>query len=166
MTIQSLSATWTTHAVWSGGKCSWSLPMPETHLVQHIILGKPWRPGERQMFVHIWCRLLTIRWQYVIVTKPLRWKKGQWSWARAMCPWSSGNNAGCDWPQLLQRKLTSSQHKGDGRVAFVLVKQLSTVEWTNWGCQWFSLRSLKDCDCLPDLGDQHGGSESVAQPNV
>lgn len=56
-------------------------------------------------------------------------------------PWSSGNNAGWDWPQLLQTGLTVSQHKWHPRVAFVLDEQLchlsesidyTTAEWIKY----------------------------------
>lgn len=41
-----------------------------------------------------------------------------------MCPPSSGNNIGCNWPQLLQNKPTSSVTQREPSVAFVPDKQL------------------------------------------
>lgn len=65
-------------------------------------------------------------------------------------------------------EMTLSQHKGVRRVASVLDKQLSTVEWIDWWCQRFSPSSLKECECLrefarPAWGERIGGG---AQPNI
>lgn len=69
-----------------------------------------------------------------------------------MCSWSSGNNIGCNWPQLLQNKLTSSGTQRGPNVAFVSDKQLhQSSRSTDYGCwvdqlaAWnvFSLWSLQ-----------------------
>lgn len=86
-------------------------------------------------------------------TKPLKYKETQWRWARVTGPWSLGNNAECDTPQLLQRKLTLSQQQGIyWKLAFVLNKQLLKAELISWWFKCFSLSSLKKCECLPGLG--------------
>lgn len=51
-------------------------------------------------------------------------KEGWEEMGKGYVPWSSADNAGWDWPQLLQTGPTVSQHKWHRRVAFVLDEQL------------------------------------------
>lgn len=79
---------------------------------------------------------------------PLKWKKSQRRWASTMCPWSSGYNAECDWPLLLQRSwLLSTQRGPQGGFCF-------SCQWLSGsagGVKYFSLCSLKECEYLPEL---------------
>lgn len=59
---------------------------------------------------------------------PLGWRRAQWKWARAMCSWRSGNNAGYGWSQLFQRHWLNIVTEGTGGWPFIQVdicRQLS-----------------------------------------
>lgn len=80
-----------------------------------------------------------------LTNKILKWKKVQWRQTKVMCPWSSGSNAGYDWPHLL----------------LYFRETAMTSDWINWWCKCFPQSSLKDCVCLPD---QHGEDDMWLNP--
>lgn len=52
------------------------------------------------------------------------------------------------------------------RVTFILDKQILTAEWISWWNKCFSLSSLKECECFPELVRPAWGCEYVAWANT
>lgn len=78
-----------------------------------------------------------------LTTKPLPMREeGSVVVGRRMPWWSSGNPAGCLWPQQLQRSWFCLNTEGS------LGEQLSAAKWISWWCKCFSLSSLEECECL------------------
>lgn len=88
-----------------------------------------------------------------LTNKHLQWKKAQKTWKRVMCPWSSQKNAGCEWPQLLQRKPCRKE-------------AAMSVEWINWWYKCFSLSSLMECEILSKLPRPAWGECGSAQLSI
>lgn len=95
-----------------------------------------------------WAMCLIICSSVVLTNKSLKQKKAWWTWVRVMCPWNSGINKGCDWPQLYQSWLYLTTEETRKWPNF---KKLSTAEWISLWCKCFSLYPFKEHEYLPQV---------------